>query len=150
MAFYIEKKNTLVLHESSHTLNSQQEVTGLSLLEKAPTHTHNPTANRGSVHSRSNAFHMSNHHFIFRVHSLCLQMFPHTKITLKPNFDPVLEMGKKIKKIAHTVMWVRFRQINGYITISFEFFQHSQQTDTHPHRDTPLTHRHAKFCREVK
>lgn len=60
---------------------------------------------------------LSNHHFIFRVHSLCLQMFPHTKMTLKPNFDPLLEMEKKLKKIVHTVMWVRFRQINGYITI---------------------------------
>ena len=70
-------------------------------------------------------------------YSLCPQMFQCTKITLKPNFDLVLEIKRPEQKILCSVMWVRFRHVNGYTTIQLAIFSNTPSIDRHT-----STHQH--------
>ena len=69
-------------------------------------------------------------------------MLPCTKITIKPNFDLVLDTEIRNKQTMYIVVWGRFRQENDYIAIQLVIISTThRQTDRHTHTHTPLAHK---------
>lgn len=64
-------------------------------------------------------------------------MFQCTKITIKPNFDLVLDTEIRNKQTTYIVVWGRFRQENDYITIQLVIISTAHR-QTHPHIHTHL------------
>lgn len=88
--------------------------------------------------------------FASDAYSLCPHMLPCTKITIKPNFDPVLDTEIRNKQATYIVVWGRFRQENDYMTIQLVIISTAHR-QTHPHTHLlPIeVLRKTKICIEV-